>query len=285
MKLSVKRLFLGSVSAAILGGIGYAFLPKPAAADLASVTRGPLRVTVDHEGRTRVRERFVISAPLVGQVARIGRKEGVPVEAGQTILAVIEPKESELLDPSTRLQTEAKVKGGEAAVKQAAHNLERAKEVYKLAQADLARAQRMVATQSLPQADYDAALYKERGSAQELRAAQFALRVAEFELEQAKAVLLRTRPGSPGDPEDPRFVIRAPVSGKVLRVLQESSGYVPAGTKLLEVGDPADLEVEIDLLTQDAVKVVPGARVLFEHWGGEGVLNGRVRLVEPSGFM
>jgi HlyD family secretion protein len=117
-----------------------------------------------------------------------------------------------------------------------------------------------------------------------VKSAQFAARIAEFELELARAALARTRPDEPGAPDTGRFEIRAPADGRILRVFQESEAAVPAGARLLEVGDPTDLEVEVDVLSSDAVKIRPGAKAILEHWGGDAPLTGRVRLVEPSAF-
>jgi HlyD family secretion protein len=150
-----------------------------------------------------------------------------------------------------------------------------------LARSELERLAKLRGTVS--QQEYDAAVQRERVAAQNLRAAEFAARIAEFELEMAKAVLIRSKPRSPGETL-PRLEILAPVSGQVLRVFQESETVVSPGARLLEVGNPIDLEAEIDVLSADAVKVRPGDRVILEHWGGGEPLAGRVRVVEPSAF-
>jgi HlyD family secretion protein len=162
-------------------------------------------------------------------------------------------------------------------------DLERARSAYEFADKDLARFRRMLQNGSATPQEFDNAAQRERSAAEELKSAQFAQQVAEFELEQAQAALLRVRP-SPGDMATQRFEITAPIRGKVLRVFQESGIVVTPGTKLLELGDPTDLEVEIDVLSADAVKIRPGTKVFFEHWGGPAPLEARVRLVEPAGF-
>jgi HlyD family secretion protein len=277
-------LLLAAFALAAAGGLVYVFLPAPVGVDLAVVGRGPLRLTVDQEGKTRIRERYVVSAPLAGQVTRIHLKAGDPIEAGKTLMAVLEPVDPALLDDRARTQQEARVKGAEAARKQADANLDRARATLDYAQKESKRQRTLLQSRSASQADLDNAIQRERTATQDVRAGEFAVQVADFELEQARAALLRTRPHSPGDPDWPRFEIRAPINGKVLHVFQESAAVLTAGTRLVEVGDPADLECEIDVLSPDAVKVVPGAKVFLEHWGGERPLLGRVRRIEPAGF-
>lgn len=284
MKVFLRRLLLAALAAGLLALIVYAFLPKPVEVEAAPVTRGLLRVTVDEDGRTRIRERYVVAAPLAGQLARLTLKPGDPTEVGKTILAAIDPTDPALLDERARAQAEAQVRTAETRKKKTAPDLERAVTAHEFAQRELARARRLLPTGSLSQQDYDAAIERERLTATELRSVQFAEQIAEYELEVARAALLRTRP-SPGGSEGQRFELASPIRGKVLHVFQESATVVTPGMKLLELGDPTDLEIEIDLLSADAVKVRPGAKVILEHWGGPEPLQARVRLVEPAGFM
>ncbi len=132
--------------------------------------------------------------------------------------------------------------------------------------------------------ELDEAEHRLRVATEDVKSAQFAAQIAEFELELSRAALVRTQPDSAGDTRTERFVIRAPVNGRILRVFQESEAAITAGTRLVEVGDPTDLEVEVDVLSTDAVKIAPGAQVMLKHWGGDEPLLGRVRLVEPSAF-
>ena len=262
----------------------YAAWPAPVPVEVAAAGRGPLRVTVDQDGKTRIHDRYVVSAPLSGRLVRIGLRPGDEVKAGQTILAVIEPRDPDLLDVSARTTAEARVKAAEATVKQAAPNLEKAQASHAQAVRELERARAGGATGAIPPQDVETAATRERTTALELKAAQFASQIAGFELEQAKAALLRTRPPVSGEEEAWRMEIRSPIDGRVLRVLQESATVVTPGMQLLELGDPADLEVEIDVLSTDAVKIRPGAPVVLEHWGGGSPLNARVRLIEPAAF-
>jgi HlyD family secretion protein len=269
----------------VAGLLTYSFWPRPAEVDVVRVTRGPLRVTVDEDGKTRIKERYVVSAPLAGRLTRITLRPGDRVSAGKTPLTVIEPADPALLDDRARAEAEARVNAAEAARKQAVPKLERARFAHDLAVKELHRIRRMVVGRETTTQDVESAENKERMTQEDIKTNQFAMQIADFELAQARAALTRTRPPSPGDIENWRFEIFAPVDGRVLRVYQESVTPVTPGQRLLEVGDPSDLEVEVDVLSSDAVKVAPGTKVYLEHWGGDAPLLGRVRLVEPSGFL
>jgi HlyD family secretion protein len=279
-----RRLLLVGFLLGVVGLIVSAFLPKPVAVDLTAARRGPLRVTVDKDGKTRIRERYVVSAPLAGRLLRLELKPGHRVSAGKTLLALLEPTDPSLLDPRARAEAEARRKAAESARSRASTQLDRARAAQELAHSEYIRIQRLSQTRSASTQELHEAITKERTATEDLRAAQFGVQIAEFELELARAALVRTQATSPGEAEAWRFEIRAPIDGKVLRVFQESSTVVTPGQRLLELGDPADLEVEIDVLSADAVKVKLGARVFLEHWGGERLLEARVRLVEPAGF-
>jgi HlyD family secretion protein len=177
------------------------------------------------------------------------------------------------------------VKAAEASWQRATPNLERARAAEKAAKSELARAKQLAASGAMSSQDLDNAELKERTATEEHKAAQFAVQIAEFELEQSKAVLMQAQPRSENGNAGGRFEIRSPVNGRVLRVLQESATIATPGTRLVEIGDPANLEIEIDVLSTDAVKIQPGAKILLEHWGGDAPLLARVRLVEPSAFL
>lgn len=285
MKISIRKWWPFVIGLTIMGAIVYAFLPTPVEVDVASVIRGLLRVTVDHEGKTRIKERYVVCSPLLGRLLRVEIHPGDTVVAGKTVLTAIEPTDPALLDVRARAEAEARVKAAEASRKRALATLEREKEAYAAAKHDYDRAKRLLPSRGVSLEELDRAEHKERTAQEEQRVAQFAVLIAEFELEQARAALLRTQPRNASDPDAWRFDIRSPIHGKVLRVFQESATVVTPGTRLLELGDPADLECEIDVLSTDAVKIVPGATVLLEHWGGEQPLLARVRVVEPAAFM
>jgi HlyD family secretion protein len=306
MKVAIRRVLLIGFAAAVLGAIAYGMRPAPVEADLAKVTRGLIRETVDQDGKTRIRERYTVSAPLAGRLLRITLDPGDKVEAGKTILAQIEPRDPELLDARAVLQAEANVKAAEAKLRRTTPLLEEAVAAQEYAEGELARLRdaRRGSQGAVAESQVESALMDYRMRSAVVRSAQHAEEIARFELAQAQAALVRSRPredndaetgpgedessGSPGAQPPPtngwHFTIPSPITGRVLRVLQESEGVVVAGDKLIEIGDPSDLEVEIDVLSREAVKIRPDAPVLLEQWGGDDALNGSVRLVEPSAF-
>lgn len=281
----LRRAGPAAVALIVLTGIAWGLWPRPVEVDLAEVTRGPMRVTVDEEGKTRIRERYVVSAPLAGSLLRIQLKAGSPVLAGQTVLAVLEPGDPAFLNAREKAEFEARVKAAEAARQQVDTRVAAARKEYDLAAGNLDRVRKAHTAGAASAEDLHTAEVREQVRAEELRAAQFAVRVMTFELELAKAALVRSEPKSALPPEDRRLEIRPPVDGKVLRVFQESAAVVTPGTRLLELGDPADLEMVIEVLSTDAVKIAPGNRVVVERWGGDEPLAGRVRLVEPAAFL
>jgi HlyD family secretion protein len=289
VKRWIKRLLTFAFVAALVAGIVYSFLPQPVVVDVATAGRGPLTVAVEEDGRTRLKDRYTIAAPLAGELQRIRFKAGDIIQKGQPV-AIIEPTDPELLDPRALAQVEARVKASQASVERAGSNLEWARAALDLAETEHARALELFQKNALARTELDIKVMQKRTRVEEFRAARFAEEIARFELELAQAALLRTRGrGSEGD-INAQFAIPAPPwsnSGRllhVLRVLQESETVVQPGTALLELGDPSDLEIEIDVLSSDAVKIRPGAKVILEQWGGDEPLLARVRLVEPSGF-
>jgi HlyD family secretion protein len=270
MKFSKRKLGLAAAGLVLAGALVYLFLPAPVDVDVATVGRGPLLVTVDREGKTRVRERYVVSAPLAGRLRRIELHPGDMVKEGETVLAVIEPGDPSLLDTRARADAEAKESAAQEARNLAEVNLSQAR-------SELGRARKLIASRGISQEDYDRAEHRER-------ATTFALKIAEFELAQARAALLHIRPRSPGEADAGWLFVRSPITGCVLEVFQENSRVVTAGMDLLRIGDTGDLECVIDVLSTDAVKVRPGARAFLERWGGGEPLLGRVRRVEPGGF-
>jgi HlyD family secretion protein len=281
MRFRMRRLGVPAVVLAVVAAIVWSFVPGPVEVDLGRVTRGALRVTVDEEGKTRVRERYVVSAPLGGRLRRIPLRAGDAVVAGETVLAVIDPTDPTLLDARAVAEAEARVRAARAARERAGPELARARAAHELAARQLERARKLFATKVLSRQELDEVESRERIAAEELKAARFAVEIAAFELDVAEAALVRTRPGGP---DGAGLAIRSPIDGKVLRLFEESETVVAPGMHLLEIADPTDLEVEIDVLSSDAVRVNPGAAVLLEHWGGERPLAGRVRVVEPGGF-
>jgi HlyD family secretion protein len=277
-----RRVRWPYVAGAILAALITAGLwPKAVPAEFERVTRGSLQVTIDEEGQTRVKNRFVVASPVAGQLRRIELKPGALVEAGSTALAVLETAGADLLDARSLAQAEARVHAAAAARDQAIALRDRAQAAAALARIELDRAKLLFERNSLSRQELDAATMRESVAAQESRAAEFGLQVSGFEYDQARALLVRGRPDATAES---RLTVTSPVSGRVLRVFQESERLVPAGFALLEVGDPADLEAKIEVLSRDGVAIRAGARAWLEKWGGPQPLEARVRLVEPSGF-
>ena len=267
---------------AVAAGIGYGFMPRPVAVELVQVRKGDLAVTVDEEGRTRVRERYVIAAPVAGHARRIGLKVGAAVAAGQ-VVASIEPARAASLDPRSRAQASARVEVARAALQVAGENARSAAAEAHLAELELARAESLGQAKFLSQAALDQARIRLQANRATRQAAEYAVQVARHEVEAARAALIQTSTLAVGGPAE-TVRVTAPVAGHVLGVLHESEGAVQAGQPLLEVGNPQSLEVMVEVLSTAAVKIGVGARVLLDRWGGEQVLEGRVRVVEPAGF-
>ncbi|MDP3069710.1 MAG: HlyD family efflux transporter periplasmic adaptor subunit [Opitutaceae bacterium] len=261
--------------------------PRAIPVEAATAARGPLVVTVDEEGMTRVKHRYVVTAPVAGQLRRIDWKAGAVVEAGQTPLAIIEASAADFLDTRALAQAEARVRAAEAAREMSGAQQSRAESAARLFAAELHRAETLREQKVISVQEFDASRMRAETAAQEVRAAAFALKVAEFELQQARELAGRGSPGAPKREDSQAsaaLIVTSPVSGRILRVLQESARVVPAGFALMEIGDPTELEVRIEVLSRDAVGIAPGARVMLEQWGGGAALTARVRHVEPSAF-
>lgn len=272
--------WIGGALLVVLVGAG--LWPKRLPVEVATVARGDVLVTVNEEGMTRIKNRYVISSPVAGQLQRIDWKPGAVVKAGETVLAMLETKGADLLDVRGQAEAEARVHAAQSNREMAGAQLARARAAFTMASNDLARFRGLAERGAVSQQEFENATMREATAAQEVRAAEFSGQVAEFELQQARALLVRGQPG--GNLDQAPLVITSPVSGRVLRVFQESSRVVPGGLALLEVGDPTDLELRIEVLSRDGVAIQPGARVIVEQWGGPASLEARVRLVEPSAF-
>jgi HlyD family secretion protein len=286
----LRRILGVALGAAALLALAYVLVrPAPVPVELAEVTRGPLRVTVDEEGETRVRQRFVVAAPTSGRLLRIEFDEGDAVEAGAVVARLVPSP----LDPRDEAAAQARLEAAEA--QRSAAEARRALSEAALAQArrdaeraDLLRKAGTISAEADEQARLALTLAKE-----ELRAAGFALDAAEHEVQAARAALMSARTPAPrsgarseacSDGSEPCVDVRAPVAGEVLRVLEESERIVLAGTPLLELGDPEDIEIVVDVLSADAVRVRSGAEMIVEEWGGAAPLRAQVRRIEPSGF-
>lgn len=264
----------------MLGLIAWGLWPKPIVIETGTAARGPLTVRVSEEGKTRVRNRYVVAAPVTGKMRRVMLKPGDEVKAGETLLTAIEPMAAPLLDPRARAQAVAVVAMHEATRKQASATLEGKQSVLHLAEEDRDRVRAVKREGTVSEADRDRAEGEASMRAAEVRAAEFSLQVIDYELAQARAALERPEMQAVGNLVE----VKSPVSGRVLKVLQESEMVVSPGTQILEIGDPADIEIEAEILSRDAVGIRAGDAVEIEQWGGESPLKGRVRRVEPAAF-
>ncbi len=276
----LRKVVTWALGLGLLALIGYGLRPRPIEIESGAVTRGPLTVQVVEEGKTRIRNRYVVSAPVAGQMRRVPLKNGDKVKAGETLITGIEPAIAPLLDPRAKAEAEAKVQAAEAGKQKAAQSLEMALTGEKFALQNWDRTQKLIQSKSISDTDRDNTERDYEMRVREKHAAEFGLQVADYELAQAKATL--TQIVTPGN--GAVIEVKSPVSGYVLRVMQESATIVTPGVQILEVGDPSDIEIEAEILSRDAVAIKPGAAVSIEQWGGEKPLQGRVRLVEPAAF-
>lgn len=274
-----RRGLIGLIVVAMVVGLYFGFRPRPVLVDMGTVSRGPMRVSLEQEGRTRVIDRYVVSAPVAGYARRIGLDVGAAVLPGMPLVA-LEPARAEVLDARSRAAAEARVAAATSAVGAADQRLRAARAGAALAGAALRRAEALRAAGHVSVAAVDEARAASDQAAAEQRSAEFGVATAGHELEAARTALGYAAAGGRGAP----VLVKSPVAGQVLRIPRKSEGPVAAGQALVEVGDPRGLEVEVDVLSADAVRLGPGTRVLFERWGGEGLLEGVVRVVEPSGF-
>lgn len=279
MKRILNTLILLIVIAVVLGLLATWLRPTPVSVDAGRASRGPMRVTVDGEGQTRVRDRYVVAAPVAGRLRRITLRRGDSVVQRQ-LIAQIEPLPLAPLDPRQRAEAIGRVRAAEDARAEADRMVERYSASYDQARRDLQRSETLaregvVSRQEVEQAETAVATSQREYEAVRSRADR-----AAHDVEVARAALLAIN----RSPATGIVSVQAPAEGRVLRVLEESERVVSAGTPLLELSNPSNLEAVIELLSTDAVKVTPGAMVFIENWGGPKALEGRVRLIEPSAF-
>lgn len=277
----LRRLLLWMFLLALAAAIAYGLMPKPIEVEVGVVARGPLTVSVVEEGKTRIRNRYIVSSPVAGQMRRVTLKAGDEVKANETVITVIEPTLAPLLDARSKAQAEASVSAADAARMKAKEALDMAKTSLQFATTNWNRVKNLREKGTVSDTDRDNAERDAEMKTREVQAAEFSLKVAEFEHAQAKAALLQIEsPAGSGTTID----IRSPVSGRVLKVQQESAMVVAPGTAILEIGDPSDIEIEAEILSRDAVGIKPGTKVVIDQWGGDAPLEATVRRVEPAAF-
>jgi HlyD family secretion protein len=274
-----KHLLTLIIGIIVVAATVAAVWPTPAEVDGATVTRGPLRVTIDEEGETRVRDRFVVAAPVAGRLQRIELEPGDRVVRGKTVVARLTAVAAPLLDGRTQTEYQASVAAARAAIGQARAGRDRALAEQSDTAQRLTRQQALSAAGLIPRDTLDAAQTAAQVAAEAVRAAEFAVARAEYELQLAETRLAGDSAGSR------TIVLVAPVDGVVLKRLRESETVVPAGEALVEIADAVDIEIVSDMLSSDAVQLRAGGAVSIEQWGGDQPLAATIRRIEPSGFM
>lgn len=277
------RILTVMAAAAVAVALVWAFTPRPRVVEVASVDRGAFEQTVDEDGKTRVRERYVVSAPLAGRLQRMMLKAGDPVAPGQT-LALLDPAAPPFIDARTERELQERVGAAEATLARARTSVEHARAALAQSEADLRRTRKLASEGFVSSATLERETLRVTLDQRTVEAAAFEGHAAEHQVELARAALLQSRRAAAGSGRAERLVIRSPVRGRVLRIAQESEAVLAIGAPLVELGDAGDLEVVIDVLTADAVRVQPGAPVHLDVGDGAAATQGRVRRVEPSAF-
>lgn len=282
-KKKPRRWIRRAVAAVFVIGVAIlvvvSWMPKPLAVETDRVTRGAMVVTVDESAKTRVRDRYVVGAPLGGDLLRVDLRAGDRVRAGD-VLARIVPAASPLLDSRSRSEAQTRVAAAIASQKDADARKARAEVAAEHASKEADDARRLLASGSFTPAQARDSELEERLRAQELESARYGVQVAGNQVELARTALRRFGGAAASEELD----VTAPAAGVVLHLMHESAGVVTPGAPILEIGDPKNLEIVCDALTSDAIKIAPGAHVTFERWGGDRPFTGHVRLIEPAAF-
>jgi HlyD family secretion protein len=276
----------------VLGALWFAW-PRPVSVDIATVAKGPMQVTVDDEGKTRVRHIYTVSAPIAGKVLRISYPDdkhgmslhvGDQVKAEETVVAIMQPTIPGFIDVRSREELQAAVAAGDAAIGLAEAEIKRIQAALEFSRDDLQRAQTLSRSGTISAKALEKAQLDVTTNEAALASAKAQLGVRRSERASIAAKLID--PVSVAAPSKANccIQIRAPVAGRVLKIVQDSEAVVPAGAPLIEIGDPLDLEVIADLLSTDAVQITPGSHVQIDGWGGQTV-KGKVTRVDPAGFL
>lgn len=281
MKL-VRKLLTAAVILGVIGvAVYYSLAPRPILVETVEVERGPLQVSIVEEGKTRVADRYVVSAPVSGALRRVRWEVGDVVTKGQA-LARIDPPSAAALDPRARAAAQSRISVAEAALEKAKNDVLTAQSDVRYWETEKPRIEEAVQEGLMARERLDQAVADERRAKAVFSAAEQQVEVARSELEAAR-IQLDLAAAALGDGAAP-VTVRAPVAGRILEVMQESEAVVQASQPLLSIADPNGLEVAVEALSSDAVQLSEGMRVLLERWGGPQPLEGVVRLVEPTGF-
>ena len=284
-KLPPRKTFMILAAALLLGGITWLAMRSPTQlASIGTVTRGPLEVVLQEEGKTRIKQRYVIAAPVAGTVRRIALQPGDAVQAGQT-LAEIDAAASSLLDPRARSQAQADVRSAQAQLDAARKHSSAALASQRLAQADWQRAQSLHPSGAISKQELDQARTRHDAAQAEWGVARADEQAASARLAAARALLQEEGRAAEGTDSTGKVLsVTAPAAGRILKRPIESSMPVAMGQTLMEVGDPSQLEIEVEVLSGDAVRLAASMPARISRWGGEGALQAKVARVEPGGF-
>ncbi|MET1253953.1 efflux RND transporter periplasmic adaptor subunit [Aliikangiella maris] len=301
---TIKRLVKILLAIVVVGLLVFAFIPEPMKVDIATVEKGDLLITLEGEGKTRIHDIYTVSTPIDGRITRIESEPGDFVEAGKTVIANMYPANPQFLDKRSETQAKADVEGARAALSLADARVKQAKAQLEFDELDYQRTTELYAKNSVSKASLERAELRLKTLRAELETAISNKNVMQSRLEAAKARLLQPKEDTSSvdkklankklankkssNSVEPvnncHICIHSPVDGRVLRILHKSESIIPVGTALVEIGNPQDLEVNIEMLSTNAVKVKPGHDALIKRWGGNEDINARVRVVEPSGF-
>jgi len=280
----IKRTAGLLVVGLIIAGLIWFAWPRPIPVDLATVTRGPMEVTVDDEAKTRVRHVYTVSAPVAGKVLRNPREVGDQVTADETVVAVMQPMRPSFLDVRSREELQAALAAAEAAETLADHEVHRIQASLDYYRSELRRVEKLKVGETISAKVLDAAKFSVETNEAALGSAKAQLEVRRNERASIAARLTDPSDTNPPDDSSCCIQIRSPVTGRVLKVIQESENVVQPGTPLIDIGDPLDLEVVADLLSTDAVQIKEGSSVRIDGWGGPPI-QGRVARIDPAGFL
>lgn len=277
-----KKIVIGAMAILLLMFLIWIFMPSPKEVEAATVTQGRFELAVQEDGKTRVRDRYLVSAPLTGRVARVSLRQGDSV-ARDAIVASLWPVDPALLDERTRAEQSARIGAMQASVARAGANVERVAAALEQARVELRRTEALARQGYVSPNQNEIGRLNVRLREKELESARQEEHAARHELDQSRVALAQFSQGTQVGAQR-AYLIKAPVDGKVLKILQQSEGIVTIGTPLLELGDPAQLEVAVDVLTEDAAQIKPDTIVQLSNWGGTDKLEGRIRLIEPAAF-
>ncbi len=280
----LKRLLGTAIFAAVAIAVVMAMLPQPVTVEFVPIKRGRMEVAIRDDGQTRVRERYVVSTPIAGQLQRVNLKVGDEVRQGETVIARILPAVPNFLNPREQARAEAAIKAAERRLSRVQTDVRAAIDALEQARIDYERYKHLRKSDAATDAQLEQAHLTFLKQTELVNSARFQEDVVKFELEQEKAALIHMTRENFDANTDSIFEIRSPVNGRVLKLVQESAAVLTPGMPIIDVGNPFELEVVADILSTDAVKMRPGQSTRFVHWGGPQNLPGVVRLIEPSGF-